>query len=185
MMTVSVNKLTDISLAHKAIESTVRVPMKAKATLDKIYKWEHSPTRTQLFWIEITDIPTFVSVHLVRHSATGQQHFVQSNRPDRDGEGEANRLTPIKHSMLLNAQHLIDMSRKRLCYQASLETRTQWLKVQDAISKVDPDLAKHMVPNCIYRGNVCPEPKPCGNYKVRKYDPSKLTDEALGRCEVL
>jgi len=177
-MQVTVKKLTGIELARRAVESTVRGEMTAKATLGQIYCWEHSPARTQMFWIEMVDIPTFVSVHLVRHSATGQQHFVQSNREDRGGDSTANRDTPVKHSMLLNAQHLIDMSRKRLCSQASLDTRLLWLEVRDAVAEVDQELALFMVPNCVYRGGQCPEPKPCGNYRIKRYNPIK-TQEAL------
>lgn len=176
-MQVTVRKLTGVELAHRAIESTVRGELTAKATLGQVYCWEHSPSRTQMFWIEMVDIPTFVSVHLVRHSATGQQHFVQSNRGDRGGDATANRDTPVKHSMLLNAQHLIDMSRKRLCSQASLDTRRLWLDVRDAVAEVDPELALFMVPNCVYRGGQCPEPKPCGSYKVKRYNPVRVGEE--------
>lgn len=31
-----------------------------------------------------------------------------------------------------------------------------------------------MVPNCVFRGGVCPEPKPCGMYNVKRYDPVEI-----------
>ena len=130
-------------------------------TLEKIYRCEHSPMRTQLFWIELIDCPTFVSVHFVRHKI-GVEHFVQSKRYDRTTYTEVpNRFTPVKHSMLINAEALITMSRKRLCRQASTETIAAMQAIKDAVAAVDPDLAVHMQPNCVYR-NGCPELKPCG-----------------------
>lgn len=178
-MKITASKITDLTDAHLAIESTMHAGFEAKCTLSQLYLWEHSPSRTQLFWIDMEDIPTKVSVHLVRHAAVGQQHYVMSNRPDRGGAGDdvVTRNSPVNHRMLLNAQHLIDMSRKRLCFKASEETRLVMLMIKDSVHYVDKDLATYMVPNCVYRGGYCCEPKPCGNYKIRKYDP----DAIMGR----
>lgn len=163
-MKITIQKLTNINLAHRAINSTMSEGFDAKAPLDEIYRWEHSPSRSQLFWIEIDGLQTFVSVHFVRHAAVGQQHYVRSMRADRGGKGQpvADRNTPVFHTMLLNAQHLIDMSRKRLCYKASVETRELMEQIKEAIKKIDPDLAKYMVKNCEYRNGICSEPKSCG-----------------------
>lgn len=178
-MKITVRKITTIEDAHLAIESTMRKGFKAKCSLDQLYMWEHSPSRTQLFWVMMEDVPSFVSVHFVRHAAVGQSHFVMSNREDRGGEGNTlvHRLSPVNHRMLLNAQHLIDMSKRRLCYQASQETRNVMKEIRYAIQTIDPDLAKYMVPNCVYRNGICPEPKPCGNFIVKRYDPDKIFEE--------
>jgi len=180
-MKVTVAKITTLTDAHLAIESTMRSGFAAKCSLDQLYRWEHSPSRTQLFWINMLNIPTKVSVHLVRHAAVGQQHFVMSNRSDRGGAGDdqVTRNSPVNHRMLLNAQHLIDMSRKRLCFQASAETRTVMLAIWDAVLRIDIDLANYMVPNCVYRGGYCCEPKPCGQYRVKKYDPKTIIRNIL------
>lgn len=161
-------KITDISLARRAIERTSRYVQTSKANLHQIYQWEHSPIRTQLFYIEMTDIPTYVSVHFVRHSI-GVTHYVLSNRADRGGSGSEDRMTPVNHSMLINAQAIINMERLRLCYQADEVTREVALEIKEAIRLVDQDLAHFLVPDCVYRGGVCVQPKPCGNYRVRRY----------------
>jgi hypothetical protein len=163
-MRVTVEKLTDLSLAREAIESTMGADFKAKCTLGDLYRWEHSPSRTQLFKIVMDGVQSFVSVHFVRHGAVGQQHFVRSMRSDRGGKGQpvADRNTPVRHTMILNAQHLIDMSRRRLCYQASMETRDAMEMIRGEVGRVDPDLACYMVPNCQYRNGICSEPKCCG-----------------------
>ena len=52
-------------------------------------------------------------------------------------------------------------------YHTFLKSFLQLLS--EKIREIDPDLAHFMVPNCVYRGGICPEPRSCGNYKVRKY----------------
>ncbi len=176
-MKVSIEKITTLVDAHLAIESTMRAGFEAKCSLSQLYLWEHSPSRTQMFWIMMENIPTKVSVHFVRHAAVGQQHYVMSNRPDRGGAGDdvVNRNSPVNHRMLLNAQHLIDMSRKRLCHQASTETRELMQAIRETMMyKVDPELGVFMVPNCVYRGGYCCEPKPCGKYNVQRYNPAAI-----------
>ena len=166
-MNIRVTKLTDIDILRKACEATMR-GQTSKASLDKMYKCEHSPIRTQLFWVEMIGIPTFVSVHLVRHKH-GVEHFVMSNREDRGGTGKEDRYTPINHSMFINAQALIQMSRKRLCGSAHLEAQKVMQAIKYEIEKIDPDLARYMVRECEYRNGVCPELKCCGNlYKIIK-----------------
>ena len=159
-MKVTVRKLTDLDLMREACDATRKAGMKPSTmTLDRIYSCEHSPSRVILFWVEFKGLPTFVSTHLVRHSATGQSHFVESNRDDRGGV-EAGRLTPVTHKMLLNAQHLLDMSRKRLCFASHKATVGAFVQLRSAIRHVDPDLAKYMVPECVVRG-YCPELREC------------------------
>ena len=178
VMKVTADKITSLEDAHLAINSTMGAGFEAKCSLDDLYRWEHSPLRSQLFWVNMEGIFSFVSTHLVRHSAVGQSHFVMSNREDRGGAGdtEVNRLSLVNHRMLLNAQHLIDMSRKRLCFKASKETREVMLAIKEAIVQEDHDLATYMVTQCVYRGGYCSEPISCGNYKVRRYNPWVIAD---------
>ena len=157
-MIITARKLTDKTLVRLACEATM--DNKSKVTLDTIYKCEHSPIRTQMFWIELRSIPSFVSVHLVRHKI-GVEHFVKSLREDRCGNGTENRNTLTNHSMLINAQSLINMARKRLCLKASKETVEVMEHIKKSIRKVDPYLYKYMVKDCQYR-NGCNEIKSCG-----------------------
>lgn len=158
-MLIITEKLTNLELLQRVCSTTIKNKT-SKVTLDKMYKCEHSPIRTQIFLVEMKGIPTFVSVHLVRHSV-GVTHFVESNREDRGGSKETNRYTPVNHSMLINAQALINISRKRLCKQASKETREVWEKVVESIKEVDSELYPYLVPECKYRNGICPELKPC------------------------
>lgn len=162
-MKIVVKKLTDESLMRRACEMTCTGNgKKSNLPLAKIYDCEHSPIRTQIFFIEMIGVPTFVSVHFVRHKI-GVEHFASTNREDRGGHKEAHRQTPVNHGMLVNAQALINMARKRLCYKASPETLATMKAIKDEIAKVDPDLAKFMVAECLYRRG-CHELKSCGWY---------------------
>jgi len=160
---VRVEKLTDISLMRKAIEATVLKDMKSKMSLENIYKCRHSPIRTQLFWVEMEGIYSYVSTHLVRHSI-GVTHFVSSRREDRGGDKGDGRYSLVNHSMLVNAEALINMSHARLCFQASTDTTKVMMEIRDAVSLVDIDLSDVMVPRCIYTKG-CNELISCGYYK--------------------
>lgn len=128
----------------------------------KILLAEHSPIRLLEFTIRLEDIPYWVSVHLVRHK-TGIEHWVATQRTDRTGvdRSELPQGALVDHTIHVNAQALINISRKRLCRQASPETRQLWNMVVEAVRKYDPIVASVCVPECVYRG-FCPEMKPCG-----------------------
>lgn len=157
---IVVTKLTDEYLLKRACQFTTGGLDSSRVTFDKMYRCEHSPIRTQMFLIEMYNIPTFVSVHLVRHKI-GVEHFVKSNRDDRGGNGTEDRYTPVNHMMFCNAQALINMSRKRLCLKAHAETQVIMLKIKQGVDLCDSYLAKYMVKECEYR-NGCYELKSCG-----------------------
>ena len=129
--------------------------------LKDLVEAEHSPIRELWFGIKM-EIPYWVSVHFVRHHI-GINHYVQTQRTDRTG---LNRDTlpqgqMVSHIMSVNAQELIFMAHKRLCKQASEETR----KVMQAIVRLVIDAAPYMkdvlVPLCAYRNGKCTEMFSC------------------------
>lgn len=132
---------------------------------------EHSPIRKIKFSWKWTNLKSWVSVHFVRHWL-GIVHFVTTQRPDRTGSDLNRDEIPqgvlVDHECEANAQALINISRKRLCRQASPETQFAWREVRYEISKEDPILASVMVPECIYRG-FCPELYPCGYAETEGY----------------
>lgn len=159
-MNITVDRLTCQAEMRAACDYTRKPGMKPSSmTLEKIYRCEHSPARVLMFAVQMEGIPSFVSVHLVRHKH-GVEHFVESNRDDRGGDEQANRLTPVRHLMICNAQALINMARKRLCYASHKTTVGVFARVRNAVRRVDPALADYMVPECVARG-YCPELKPC------------------------
>ena len=66
----------------------------------------------------------------------------------------------------MNAEAIINMSKKRLCAKASTETREIWEAVITELAKVDPDLARFCVKPCIFNGGICREYKSCGFIKT-------------------
>lgn len=129
-----------------------------------ILRSEHSPIRSLWYTFKIYNIPYWVSTHFVRHKI-GVEHFISSQRPDRQNEYDRNlapQNSPVTHMMTANAQAIINISKVRLCYNASRETRYVWNLVLDEIEKVTPELYNLCVPSCIYRNSICPEPTPCG-----------------------
>ncbi len=162
-MHIKVTKLTDYNEMKKAMEFTSGNSVKlSPQTITKMYDAEHSVIRTQMYSVEMYDIPTFVSVHLVRHTV-GTTHFVKSNRDDKQRSEKADRNTPVQHLMHLNAQSLINMARRRLCHTAHAETVTVMNEILARVKSIDPVLSEYLVPMCVYRKG-CHEPKGCGYY---------------------
>jgi len=153
---VTAQKLTTKSLSDKACSFTRG--KQVSPSLAYLYHAEHSPIRTQIFWIEMTNIPTFASTHFARHKI-GIEHFIKSNRDDSPNyTGDLGRYQPVNHAMLANAQSLINIARKRLCRRSHHITRHIMAMIKNEIKKCDPDLADSMVTECEYRGH-CPEGK--------------------------
>ena len=78
------------------------------------------------------------------------------------------RYAPTDLMCLINAEALINMSRKRLCAKASKEMREIWQKVCELIEECDPDLYPHLVKPCVATG-VCREHKSCGYIKTMAF----------------
>lgn len=136
---------------------------------------EHSPIRLLTYTVRLHDLPYLVSVHLTRHKI-GVEHFVSTQRTDRTGEDRTalRQDALVTHTLHLNAQALITISRKRLCNMAAPETRQAWKAVVDAVRAQDPIVAQVCVPECVYRG-FCPELYGCTAYETALY---KLHREA-------
>lgn len=81
-MKISIEKLTSVDLLQRANSFTTGHD--SKMTLAKAYKYGHSPIRTQMFWIEMRDIPLFCASQFVR-SHVGVQWYQRSKRTDRGG----------------------------------------------------------------------------------------------------
>lgn len=132
---------------------------------------EHSPIRLVEYDVTFEDVKQWVTVHLVRHWL-GFIPFVHSQREDRRklevprDELPQGALNDMDFSV--NAQAMINISRKRLCNKASPETKDAWQKVVNAIGEIDPIMAEKCVPNCVYRG-FCPEMETCGFVNSPKF----------------
>lgn len=79
---ITVEKLTDAEVMRKACECTFIGT--SKQSLLSIYKTEHSPVRTQIFWVKFTNIPLATATHLIRHHV-GSVPYQLTCRDDRKG----------------------------------------------------------------------------------------------------
>lgn len=129
----------------------------------KLLKAQHSPIRTLMFCFRLTDIPYWVSVHLVRH--VHAVPFVSTQRNDRQDKydrGEAPQNAPVTMCWYMNAEELLTIARKRLCTQASPETREVVKMMCDKVVELCPEFEGLFEPMCFYRGGRCDEFNCCG-----------------------
>jgi len=140
---------------------------------------EHSPIRQYIIKCKWYKLKSWVSVHFVRHKI-GIEHWVRTQRADRTKVDRDNLSQDalIEHEFEANAQAFINISRKRLCNLASLETREAWQTVLEQIEESEPELYSVCVADCIYRG-WCYEFKSCGFHKTEEFQ-KKLIDYRSG-----
>lgn len=129
--------------------------------VERLVEAEHSPIRELVFGLKLT-IPYWVSVHFVRHNI-GVNHYVQTQRSDRTGtpRGSKPQDEMVSHIISINAQELIHMAHKRLCNQASPETKEVMQLIVKEVTKVAPYLKSSLVPLCAYRNGKCTEMFSC------------------------
>lgn len=158
----------------EAARTTIRKDGSGKTPSDSWKKTillaEHSPIRLIHVKWKWKNLLSWVSVHIVRHKF-GIEHFVSTQRTDRTGvdRDEMKQSALVEHQCDADAQALINISRRRLCNQASPETREAWKVTLEAVKEKDPVLASVCVPECIYRG-FCPEFQSCGYVETKDYE---------------
>ena len=136
----------------------------------RILMAEHSPIRGLIYCFKITNLKSWVATHFVRHHV-GVEKWVRTQRSDRTGinRDDLPQGAEVEMEIEANAQALINMSRKRLCNQASPETREVMQEMKKEVSKRDEFLARVMVKECVYRG-FCPEIKSCNHDKTEEFE---------------
>jgi hypothetical protein len=130
---------------------------------------EHSPIRLLSFKVRWQGIKYWVSQHLCRHWV-GIVHFVKTQRTDRTGidRNKEPQDAPVNYTFDGTAQSLINVSRRRLCFQASPETRDAWIEFLEDMRDEEPEMFSACVPDCVYRG-YCYEYKCCGWFRSADY----------------
>ena len=69
----------------------------------------------------------------------------------------------------INAQQLINQSRKMLCNEIQQQVHGEGHELKDGVYRADPIMAHAMVPECFYRGGMCPYQNPKGCNENVKY----------------
>lgn len=130
---------------------------------ESILNARHSPIRRLRFSFLLEEIPSWVSVHLVRH--VHAQPYVKSQRNDRQSDYDRTKApqdAPVNMIWDMNAEELMVIANKRLCMQASEETQAVVREMCNKVVALCPEFERFLVPMCDYQGGVCHEINPCG-----------------------
>ena len=125
---------------------------------------EHSPIRLFNVYWRWQKIKYWISTEWSRHK---HEKFISSQRNDRQSNYDRNKAPQdslVDMDNYANMQNLIDMWRKRLCFQATKEARELAEDFKVELYKTHPLEANVLVPNCIYRCG-CPEMNKCGFFQ--------------------
>lgn len=128
----------------------------------EILRARHSPIRYLRFSFLITDLPSWVSVHLCRH--VHAQPYVKSQRNDRQSEYDRNKApqdSPVDMIFDVNGEELITICAKRLCKQASKETREVVSIMARLVIDACPEYDGLLKPQCEWQGGICYEMNSC------------------------
>lgn len=140
------------------------------AFLHRILRARHSPIRELWYRFRLTDVPTWVSVHLVRHHMEFHP-YVRSQRNDRQNEYDRNAArqdAPVDMRISMNAEMLMTLANKRLCAKASPETRAVVAEMCRLVEEKCPEFRGLLVPMCEYHGGVCYEIRGCGKCPAKE-----------------
>lgn len=155
-------------------QETNKVPSSKIKT--KFILSEHSPIKELKIRWKWCDLPSWVSVHFVRHGL-GITQFVSSQRNDMQNlydRRKAPQDAPVDHRAVANFLEIMHISQKRLCLCASTETRQAWQMFLDAMQPIAPELHSCCVRPCVYRNGICPEV-----FSDCKFNKSKKFQEEL------
>jgi hypothetical protein len=130
----------------------------------------HTPIREIEFIFVVTDIPYWIVMHFVRHHE-GIIHTVSTQRTDRTGiqREKLPQDTLVKWRFRVNADAMINISRKRLCVGAGYQVIDAWSRIIFTLRDIEPVLYSVLVPECVYRGRCYEFLKPCGYSKTNEY----------------
>lgn len=129
----------------------------------KILIAEHDPIRDIIVKFRWANIKYWIAMHWKTHTWRGRVDSQRNDRQTRYDREKAPQDAPVDFIGDPNAQHLIDTMRKRLCFQASPETRAYAEDLKAALRDAEPELSDVLVPNCVYRCG-CPEMNGCGHW---------------------
>lgn len=128
---------------------------------------EHSPIRLGEIVFTWTSIKSWVATHFARHWI-GWEKWISTQRSDRTKVDRDNspQGTNVTMKVRSNPQSAINVSKVRLCFQASKETREKMEGLKIAIKEAgEEEVALVMQPQCIYRCG-CSEFESCGYWQT-------------------
>jgi thymidylate synthase ThyX len=154
-----------MEVKRRALVTVGKKPVSSPAPEWKkaILEARHSPIRYLRFSFLLENLPTWVSVHLVRHIHA--QPYVKSQRNDRQSGYDRNTApqdAPVSMIWDINAEELMVIANKRLCALAAKETREVVQEMCRQVTAFCPEFDGLLVPMCEYNGGICHEMYGCG-----------------------
>jgi hypothetical protein len=174
-MKVDYERLVGPEYMLAAMRVTKGKDMRVKK-LPKLETWhemilsEHSSDRSVKYRVYVEDIPYFAHTHIIRHHV-GFEPYVYSQRDDlglyeTSDRDKLPQDTPINFMFDANAQALVTIARKRLCYKSHRFAQKvfEQLRVALVYSGDDYDrvLGNLLMRPCSWWAGYCAEPSPCG-----------------------
>ena len=164
----------DWAFAKQCALVTIGKEMKTAPDMEwkhSILRARHSPIRTLQFAFYLEGVPYWVSTHLARH--VHAQPFIRSQRNDRQSEYDRNAArqdAPVDMIWYMNAEELMPIVEKRMCYLAALETRDVALVIRKLVLEQCPEFHDLLEPPCT-RMRTCREMYPCKYSHVLTWRP--------------
>ena len=111
----------------------------------------HSTIRNLTIRWKWLNIPSFCATHFSRHKF---EKFISTQRSDRTGVDRNNlpQDAPVAFTGVANAQNIIDMMSKRLCFTADKTTVEYARSLKKELRNIEPELADVCVPSFIMYG---------------------------------
>lgn len=174
-MKVSFDRLVGPEYMLGAMRSTTGKDM-YKKQFPKLKTWykmllsPHSSSRAVKYRVYIEDIPYYAHVYLIRHSIGFEPH-VFSQRDDygvleKTDRDERPQGFPVPMLFDANAQAILNIAQKRLCYKSHRVVQEVMEKLKCSLvyegDVYDRLLGNLMQRPCSWWKGYCPEPKPCG-----------------------
>lgn len=122
----------------------------------------HSPIRCLPISFYFQDLPSYISVHFVRHHV-GCEKYVKSQRNDRQSDYDRTKApqdTPVNMIMDFNGESIQTFMQKRLCNMADPKTREVAEQMRDLLIKANPEFKDVLKKPCQMFGR-CFEMYPC------------------------
>lgn len=135
----------------------------------KILSARHSPIRYLRFSFLIDGVPSWIATHISRH--VHAQPYIKSQRNDRQKDYDRRKApqdTPVDMIFDCGGEEIQIIANKRLCKQASPETRELVQMMCWLVEEKCPEFKGLLVPMCEYHGGVCHEINPCGKCGKRE-----------------
>jgi thymidylate synthase ThyX len=124
----------------------------------------HSPIRCLPISFYIEDLPSYISVHFVRHHV-GIEKYVKSQRNDRQSDYDRTKApqdAPVNMIMDFNGESIQVFMQKRLCNKADPNTRKVAEEMRNILLQSNPEFEEVLKKPCQLFGR-CFEMSPCND----------------------